>query len=955
MRAGLESMLRREHTSVREPSQMSFAPRWARSLRAIFAALCLGAPATLVAQATGTTTGDIRGFVRDESGSPMAGAEVSAVNRATQAKRSDSSRADGAFAVRLLAPGLYRLTVSMAGWEPAPAEDLAVTVGATTYVDLRVIPRVAESVAVTAQPQLIDRSATDVSETIGQRRILDLPINQRNFLDFALTTPGVTPDRGPQTGAITTSGFSINGQNPRYNNVVIDGVDNNDPAGGSVRGTLSQDAVREYQVIRAPFAAEYGRAVGGIVNIVTRSGTNELHGSTFLFFRDESLSEDNLLTGTRTPYNQTQYGAVLGGPIRPDKAFFFGAAELLDVEDANVITISDETVSVVRAAGFALENGVLPFERDRQGVMLKLDGAPSGSHAVTGRATFSSESDENQQPWGGLVARSGGGIRELRDLSFAASAVSVLSGAVANEARFLWSDRRHRLDSLDSDHGPAVNILGFATFGTQRLLPQPRDTRTWQAFDAISLTSGSATYKAGVDFVHSEVEGSLPAYAAGYYEFLALPAIPGLLPDPVTALQAFAAGIPAGFAQGFGDPEDAVSMSAFAAFAQGEWNPSSRLLLRLGLRYDREQPADPFPSDSDNWAPRASLSWSGGRSWRLRGGVGRFFGIAPAGPLFAVGVLDGTRWKIHARRIDDADGPYPFEPWALPGRRFESETQAGASGVPLTIYRRGDFQSASADLASLSVEKDLTGTVLVSVDYLRVRGRHILVERNINPIVSAAGRPDPTFSDIFRYESTGNSWYEGVTLGLRTRSGGSLELAAFYTYADAEDDHIDFAEGQPQDPLDPASERGPSIHVPEHRTTVSAIFSPEATAPVWLKHWTLALIAEHSVGRPYNELAGFDRNQNGDGGSDRPEGVGRNAGRLPDLFQVDLRVARRFPLGRLELEGVAEVFNLFNRENVLEVNSIRFASSDGDPNPDFGRPTRLADPRRLQLGIRLSF
>jgi len=934
-----------EHASIRERSQMSFAPRQPAPLRAILAALCLGAPAILVAQATGTTTGDIRGSVRDESGAPIAGARVSVVNRATQATRSDSSRTDGTFAVRLLAPGPYRLTVSIAGWEPASAEDVRVTVGTTAHIDLRVIPRVAESVAVTAQPRLIDRTATDVSETIVQTRIQNLPINQRNFLDFALTTPGVTPDRGPQTGAITTSGFSINGQNPRYNNVVIDGVDNNDPASGSVRGTLSQDAVREYQVIRAPFAAEYGRAVGGIVNIVTRSGTNEHHGSAFLFFRDESLSDDNLLTGTRTPYSQTQYGAVLGGPIWRDKLFFFAAAELLDVEDANVITISDETVSVVRAAGFELENGVLPFERDRQGVMLKLDGAPTGSHAVTGRATYSSENDENQQPWGGLVARSGGGVRKLRDVSFAASAISVLSGAVANEARFLWSDRRHRLDPLDRRGGPSVTILGFATFGTQRLLPQPRDTQTWQVFDAISLTRGSAAYKAGIDVVHSEVKGHLPAYFAGYYEFLALPGL--------SALEAFAGGIPAAFAQGFGDPNDAVDMTSFSAFAQGEWSPSSRLLLRLGLRYEVEQPADPFPTDSDNWAPRASFSWSPGKTWRIRGGLGRFFGIAPAGPLFAVGVLDGAQVQVHVRTI--LGGPSPLEPWSLPGQRFGSEAQAGNSGVPLTVFRRGSFESAHADLASLGFEKDLAGTILLSVDYVRVRGRHILVERNINPIVSAAGRPDPALSDIFRYESTGNSWYEGVTLGLRSGTGGALELAAFYTHADAEDDHIDFAEGQPQDPLDPAAERGPSIQVPEHRTTLSAIYSLEDGASAWARHWTFALIAEHAVGRRYNELAGFDRNQNGDGGSDRPEGAGRNGARLPDLLNVDLRVARRVPLGRLALEGVVEVFNLFNRENVLEVNSIRFANPEGAPNPGFDRPTRLADPRRLQAGVRLSF
>jgi hypothetical protein len=301
-------------------------------------------------------------------------------------------------------------------------------------------------------------------------------------------------------------------------------------------------------------------------------------------------------------------------------------------------------------------------------------------------------------------------------------------------------------------------------------------------------------------------------------------------------------------------------------------------------------------------------------------------------------------------------GLSPVEPWGLPARRFESREEAGASGVPLTVFRRGPFQSASADLASLGVEKDLGGKLLVSLDYLRVRGRHVLVERNVNPVVSPPDRrPDPSFSDVFRYESTGNSWYEGTTLGLRTRTGGAIALAAFYTYAAAEDDHIDFAEGQPQDPLDPDSERGPSIHVPQHRTTVSAVYSVEGTRSPWTRDWTFALIAEHSVGRPYNELAGFDRNENGEGGSDRPEGVGRNSASLPDSLNVDLRVARRFPFGRVGLEGIVEVFNLFNRENVLEVNPIRYGTVRGDPNPEFGRPTRVADPRRFQLGARLSF
>lgn len=906
------------------------------------------AAAGILAQATGTTTGDISGTVSDESGAVVSGAMVQATSRETAFFRRGTTRADGTFVIRLLPPGLYRLSVSRKGFRTTIVEEARVLLGSSTSLSIRLeIARVEESVVVTARGGLIDPTSTQLSKTIEESKIRHLPINERNFLEFARTTPGVTSDRGPQTGAASTSGLSINGQSPRANNVLVDGLDNNDPAVGSVRSTFPQEAVEEYQVIQSSFAAEYGRTTGGIVNIVTRSGSNDPHGSAFYFFRDDSLAADNLLTGSMTQFEQHQLGASLGGPFVRDRLFFFGAAERLAVTDTNVVTIPDEAIPAVRDQGFEIEKGAQPFERSRNQGILKLDWTVRPSHYLSLRGTYATEEDENQHPWGGLVARSGGGVRRIEDSGIAATAVSVLSERASNEARVLWAHRRHRLNSLDPAGEPSVAIQGVATFGTDPLLPQPREVTIWELFEAVSFFHQSSSYKAGVDYVRAELNGRLPLYFAGRYQFSALPGL--------TALEAFEAGVPAAFVQGFGDPEIEDATNQLAFFLQGEWQLRKRFLLRLGLRYDYEDPISPFPADANNWAARLSFSWAGGATWRIRGGAGRFYGVVPIAPASLVAIENGERVRTIIRTIQG--GPSPAEPWRLPNRRFDRETEAGPSALRPTVYRSRNFESSYSDQASLGIEKEVAGTFLLHLDYLHVRGRKVLIERNLNPFVpSLGGRPDAEFSDVFIFEPVGNTWYDAMTIGVRTGFGGPLTLAAHYTNADGEDDHIDWSRNQPQDPLDIRSERGPTIHVPRHKLVISGIWTAGGVSETWWKRgWTVAVIADYASGLPYNELAGFDRNGNGDAFSDRPEGVGRNTGKLPDQFNVDLRVARRFPLHRSALEAVVEVFNLFNRRNVLEVNNVRFANTQLDPNPAFGDPTRVADPRRVQLGARLSF
>ena len=207
---------------------------------------------------------------------------------------------------------------------------------------------------------------------VGQQQIESLPINGRNFMSFSVITPGVSLDNTPQQGASATSGLSFTGQRARSNNIMVDGLDNNDPIVGSVRATFSQEAVREFQVLTNSYSAEFGKASGGVVNIVTKSGTNELSGNVFVFVRDDALNAKDhfekfdvfggAIDRDKAPYKQWQYGATLGGPIRKDKTFFFLSFERLDIEANNFVTISDADAAILQRAGFPVQTGANPYE-----------------------------------------------------------------------------------------------------------------------------------------------------------------------------------------------------------------------------------------------------------------------------------------------------------------------------------------------------------------------------------------------------------------------------------------------------------------------------------------------------------------------------------------------------------------------------------------------------------------
>src|SRR5437667_2790167 len=243
------------------------------------------------------SAGDIKGTVTDPTGAVVPSASVTATNVDTGVSRSTTTRPLGDYRFLVLPPGSYEIKIEAPGFAPVTRRAVAVTVGQAVVIDAELSPlSISQEIIVEEEAPLLEVAKTQQSSTITAEQILNLPINKRNFLDLTLLTPGVTDAGGLiafTLPMLQTSGLAFMGQSARYNNVSIDGVDNNDNSVGAVRSTLSQEAVLEFQVNRSNFSAEFGRSSGGLINIASKSGTNQWHGDVFAFLRDQSLDARN--------------------------------------------------------------------------------------------------------------------------------------------------------------------------------------------------------------------------------------------------------------------------------------------------------------------------------------------------------------------------------------------------------------------------------------------------------------------------------------------------------------------------------------------------------------------------------------------------------------------------------------------------------------------------------------
>lgn len=965
------------------------------------------------AQSAGSTAAIITGKVIDSQDAAIGGISITITNPETNFSREVSSQEDGSYKIPQLPPGNYILTAKADGFAEQ-THKLDLVLGTTTVLTLTMKPpSTSEIIEVVATDTYLE-GKTESSTNITRVAINTLPINRRNFLDFSITAARVLPDRLPLQGATATSGLSFNGQSARFNNVTIDGLDNNDLGSGSVRSTYSQDAVQEFQIISDSYAAEFGRAIGGVVNIITKGGSNDFHSQIFLLNRNDDIAARDAFAPTKSPYSQYQFGATLEGAIKKDHTFFFTSFERLSIKQNSIVTIADTTVKSARNLGFDLRSGAIPFSVGNSVFLGRVDSRISKNDTFWVRYNFGGSYNGALEPFGGSIGETNGGIQRLTDNSVALNNTYVSNSLnLVNETRLLFTHRDQNVVPIANV--PQVRIVapeGLVTFGQSTFLPQPRVFNIFQIINNTSLIRGRNQIKFGIDFQRFSTVGretKLPIFFGGGafftpIDFSLITQMPGL--PSLTSLQAFDPSLrttqqkaflsllsgvlpvlfpgfpknvpianlplPAFYTQGFGDASLSTVGKEFSAYVQNDFKLRSNFIVKAGLRYDLIR-IDSVPKNNGNFAPRIAFSYSPTKLQNLNfhGGYGLFYAGALVGQAFAIQLISSQAIKIPTM-------PFPFSvlPFSLPGRAFPQSKQPPANFQVIpqfsqsSIYQK-DLRNSYSQQTSFGLSYVLNTNTAIAADYVFIRGTKLFGPRNLNPIIrpttnpidgALKGRVDPSRGDISQFESSFDSYYHALTIAFSKRFSKNLGLLAHYTFSKAIDNSSDFRPDVAEvvDPLTIRNERGLSLQDARSRFVLSGTWEPDYKNPL-IKGFQFSTILSLNSGRPYNLLAGTDLNGNGDIlPGDRPlvggVSIGRNVGITPGFATVDLRISRKIKIKeRFQAKAIAEVFNLFNRTNINDFNRVFPPDAQGNfnlPPKEGGRFTITPDRFRSAFASR---
>lgn len=505
---------------------------------------------------------NLKGTVYDTSRAVIPGASVTASDEEKGITRETSTDRAGQYQLLLLRPGTYTVKVLATGFEAVVQRGVILTVGQTVSLDFETNPgRVNSEIEVSAAEILVETEMTQQASTIEERRIAELPINRRDFLDFALLTPGVTPsdtmvdDTDFRVSQAPQSGLSFAGSNGRRNHVSIDGATNVYNTGG-VRPTITQAAVQEFQINRSNYTAEFGGATGGVVNIVSKSGTNALHGEIFGFFRHRSLQARNFFDEEKPPFTRLQSGFAIGGPIRRDKTFFFAGFEMLNKNESTRVPILSRDPGIfsrltdsqsrllnfldtqpisfqVLSANlrrflvasnfpstvslFQSNSGVFPFRETQPQMVLKFDHSFSPRHFAFLRDNWTNGTSDNTQ-FGALIGFNRGRRIEQFDHTTVLSDTFVISPQKVNQFRFSWGYNTLSVIPVDPI-GPEIDITGYGFFGRDIFLPSKNVERGYQFQENLTYARGAHTVKLGAEYYAPHASAHEEVFFSGRFSF----------------------------------------------------------------------------------------------------------------------------------------------------------------------------------------------------------------------------------------------------------------------------------------------------------------------------------------------------------------------------------------------------------------------------------------------------
>ncbi len=930
-------------------------------------------------------TASFRGTVVDSGGAAVTGAKLRLQNASSGVLERDlQTDESGSFAAQTLPPGSYHVEIAKDGFA-TQTQSIELLVGRVLVVNFTMsVQPVLQSVTVNATAPLVDPESSEVGGDVEPRAMASLPLNGRQFGELATLVPGVLP--APNFDPIKTRILNIvaEGSDGRSSNFSIDGAENTDLVNGGLLQGFTIEGIQEFHVASSRFGADQGRALGAAVNVVTRSGTNDFHGSYFIFYRNQALNARDFFQKTKPDFHRTQQGFTIGGPIRKDRTHFFTAFENFD----------EMNLGIVNTNGIYPQfEGSFPLPFTARYLTTRVDHSINEKNKLMFRYSF--ENNFSTQGIGGARAADNGIRSTNRGSSLAATYTRVISAHTVNTLLYSYSQFNNHLLPLslapEIDHPDLITGGAFNTpQSTLISRHQIRDDLSW----TLPSSWGEHNLKFGVDYNHATSDGIVEFASRGQFAFFS--------DAPLSATNADLLFLAVG---NFVFPTFADNI--IGLYAQDDWKVKKRLTLNLGLRWDlstNENNPD-FTSplaprgvrrrDYNNWGPRVGFAFdvTGSGKTIVRGGYGIFYALPVETDPSVESAFDGRRngFGLFSGPID-VNNPFPgLSP---------AQIQAAVFAQPqlLLITLANHLRTAYTQQTSIGFQKELFGSVALTVDYVHNLGlkEHLGRDINLDPN-GGIGTPGTMLANEFgpalaaslgpvvRIDDAGKSSYNSLQISANKRFSRNFQFQAAYTLSHAVDMGDDSIGSTVANPFDLRPERGDSNRDQRHRFVLNGLVHLP-------RDFELSTITSFSSARPFDIITGASV----DGSSPtRPPGVTRNMGARDNaatlaainafraanmlapitttspksffFFSSDVRLTKSFKIKeRFALVGAIEGFNLFNHVNFLSNGGPTFSGVSGAQTnvlaPDFALPHRTAGgvlgsggPRAAQLMFRFEF
>jgi hypothetical protein len=884
----------------------------------------------------------------DDSDSGLPGVTVQVTNTDTGLSRTSVTDAGGVAVFPGLPAGPY--TVSPSLEEFASVEQpIVLRVGQTQRLRIGMRLQVSKTITVTAEAPVVDVYKSDASTNIVPEQIKNLPVPDRDFQNLAFIAPGVQRERGGYRFIDDAPLIGSSG-NASETAIIVDGVDFTDQALGLSRARFSQDAIGEFRVINNRFDTEIGSSAGGALSVITKSGTNDVHGSAFVFYRDDNLRETGALETGSQDFSRQQLGFTVGGPITLDRTHYFLSMEYIEEDDIALFRPQGPVY------GDLARDIAHPF--DQLLFLASLDHNISISHNLQFRAVYEDFNEENFRVGG--TADESSGMKKLREnWNLSGAHTWMVADNKLSELRMQIGEKTFE-EPANSDQ-----LSEWFTFGTTLVTGANIIGDQVMEGEYLSVQDTYHWYLGGTGVSHDIKTGLSVSMVNEFWHY-------PLLPRDWVLYASDDRTLPFQYNYFIGDTDLEADTTIFGLFFQDDIRLSSNLTFSLGLRYDYDSDANnpdfdqighelvgDRSADDNNFQPRIGFTWdvSGNGADVVRGGAGLFTGRYLLVPALIEQQQNGITgvWLQRLNGLFLGLGPEFF-------LDINDPRNTGVLLAPNITLLEDGLEAPEALQASLGYTRRLGESGLyLDIEGIYSEGDNEIIIRDTNFGGNALPlRVNPNYAQINQYTNEGHSEYTALIVAVNGTVGNGHLIACNATWADKKNIADDFSPAltnYPSDPADIEAEWGRSRADEQLRVVLSGVFRLP-----W--NLTVAPIYIYGSGQPWNRRRGNDYNFDGRT-SDRLPGVERNSEDGPEYQTFNLRLTWSPPVGGGNMEVILEAFNLFNRTN-YDVNSVDSAeflagptvvdpTATLIPNPNFGNYSATLDPREIQIGLRYTF